>query len=187
MYLCELNERNAQEQLLTKTIEDLNLKIKLQCDHEMMKNIIKENDFKEKLEKLNCKVTELQSELNERNKHEQHLTKTIEDLNLKIKLSSDRDAENKEIITSQEKAFRQEHDKLNAKVAELQSELQTKHFEEKIWYTVFSNLTDKLKRLESELEKNIMKENAKSKVNCKAAESSALKEKRKVIFEDDDA
>ncbi|KXJ09916.1 hypothetical protein AC249_AIPGENE28223 [Exaiptasia diaphana] len=103
-------------------------------------------------------------------------------------LQSDREAENNEIITSQEKAFKQEQDKLNAKVAELQSELQTKHFEEKIWYTVFANLTDKLKRLESELEKNIMKENnAKSKVNCKAAESSALKEKRKVIFEDDDA
>ncbi|KXJ06345.1 hypothetical protein AC249_AIPGENE7856, partial [Exaiptasia diaphana] len=180
----ELNERNTHEQNLTTTIKELNQKLKLSSDHE----ILKENTFHEEMDKLNAKVAALQSELNERNEEEELMSKTIEELNAKLTVQRDREAENNEIITSQEEAFKQEHDKLNAKVTELQSELQTKHFEEKIWYTVFANLTDKIKRLESELEKNIMKEsNAKSKVNCKAAESSALKEKRKVIFEGDDA
>ncbi|KXJ06980.1 hypothetical protein AC249_AIPGENE4896 [Exaiptasia diaphana] len=132
----ELNERNTHEQNLTTTIKELNLKLKQKSEHEM-ENGVKEKNFKKEMDKLNAKVTELQS---------------------------DREAENK-IITSQEHTFKEELDKLNAKVAELQrcslalailhviviiySELQTKHFEEKIWYTVFANLTDKLKRLES--------------------------------------
>ncbi|XP_028517031.1 uncharacterized protein LOC114575745 [Exaiptasia diaphana] len=71
----------------------------------------------------------------------------------------------------QDNAVKQEVDKLNAKVTELQFELQTKNYEETIWHTAYSDLTDKLKRLESELEKNITKENTKSKVNYKVTES----------------